>query len=755
MALYSPDSTSIASGDTVASASGVTYPDSFTYVASAAGTYYLDVYVYSGAGDYSVTYSLEDPGSIRGKISVTGAADLSNIYVTAYQSDGAGGWNYVSDTYAASDGTYNIGGLASGDYRIRFRDDSGTSSYLTQYYAGKADLDSATDVPVTVGTTTSGINATLVEAGHIIGLVTNASSHGLANITVTAYQPDGSGGWSSVSSTSTTSGGGYNLGGLAAGSCRVQFTDDSGLYGGVWYANKQNLAAATDVAVTAGVTTPGINATLAAAGHITGTVTDAGHAGLAHMTVTAYEADGLGGWSYVNEATTATDGTYNLGGLGSGSYRLEIADYYWGDYYTQYYDDKPSLDATNDVAVSGGATTGGINAALASALTVDTTPPTTSVSGVDALWHHSPVTLTLRASDNAGGSGMSGGQAKTEYKIDGALTWTTGTSVTVAAPADHSGDGSHTVSYRSTDAAGNVEATTICTVKIDTTSPAGSFALAGSAAQTTSTAVTGTSSVTEANGPVQMRFSTDAKATWSSWAAYAAVADLTLPSGAGSKTVWAQYRDAAGNVLELSDAIELIVAPPLDTTDPAVAATGVSPGAWLRSAALVMLTATDEVGGSGLLSITYVLDGGLPQTVIGASVPVGVPLLPNAAHTLVYHATDVAANSCADKTLSFTIDTVGPITAGKATSGRKGRAITLRYRVSDNLSLKATAIRIVVKNSRGSAVKTFKPTSQNTTVWYSVKWTPKAKGTYRYYVYAKDLAGNGQSKVDSAKVVVR
>ena len=33
--------------------------------------------------------------------------------------------------------------------------------------------------------------------------------------------------------------------------------------------------------------------------------------------------------------------------------------------------------------------------------------------------------------------------------------------------------------------------------------------------------------------------------------------------------------------------------------------------------------------------------------------------------------------------------------------------------------------------------------------------TPKAKGTYRYYVYAKDSAGNAQSKVGSAKVVVR
>ena len=52
-------------------------------------------------------------------------------------------------------------------------------------------------------------------------------------------------------------------------------------------------------------------------------------------------------------------------------------------------------------------------------------------------------------------------------------------------------------------------------------------------------------------------------------------------------------------------------------------------------------------------------------------------------------------------------------------------------------------------------MKTIRPTARNTATWYSAKWTPKARGTYRYYVYAKDLAGNAQSKVGSARVVVR
>ncbi|MDO9498080.1 MAG: hypothetical protein Q7J48_20420 [Nocardioides sp.] len=383
----------------------------------------------------------------------------------------------------------------------------------------------------------------------------------------------------------------------------------------------------------------------------------------------------------------------------------------------------------------------------------DTTAPTTT-DDADNLWHKTPVTVNLTAVDNDDGSGMVGGAAKTQYKIDGAETWTTGTSVSIAAPTDHSNDGAHTVSYRSTDAAGNVEATKTCTVKIDTTAPAGSFALAGGAATTTSTTVTATMAVTEPNGPTTMRFSTDGKTSWSAWAGYATTAALTLPDGLGTKTVWAQFRDAAGNALELSDDIELVDGP-ADVTGPTVTATGVTAGAWYRTGRSITLTATDEVGGSGVASITYTLDGREPQTVAGGATDLVVPVLPNAMHRLVFRATDNAANASPDRTLTFTCDSSGPVTAGKYASGRVNRVIYLRYKITDNLSPKAKAIKVVVKNSRGKTVRTFLPTTRNTATWYSVTWRPKARGTYRYHVYAKDLAGNAQRIRGSAKVVAR
>ena len=195
----------------------------------------------------------------------------------------------------------------------------------------------------------------------------------------------------------------------------------------------------------------------------------------------------------------------------------------------------------------------------------DATPPTTTATGVDSLWHGSAVTVSFTAVDDPGGSGMTDGAAKTEYQLD-AAAWVTGASCTVAAPADHSGDGRHTVSYRSTDAAGNVEAA---------------------------------------------------------------------------------------------------------------------------------------------------------------------------------------------KTLVVMIDTEGPAAFAQPAAGRRGQAITLTYRVDDLLSPSATAVTVVVENSRGSVVARFAEGEQAVGAWHSVRWLPTVGGRYSYSVSATDLAGNRQVAAGSARVTVR
>ncbi|MFC5450084.1 OmpL47-type beta-barrel domain-containing protein [Paenibacillus aestuarii] len=75
-------------------------------------------------------------------------------------------------------------------------------------------------------------------------------------------------------------------------------------------------------------------------------------------------------------------------------------------------------------------------------------------------WYVHPVTVTLNAADNLSGV------AKMEYSLDGGKTWETYT-----APLTYSQDSKYTISYRSTDNAGNVEATKTIGFNLDANAP--------------------------------------------------------------------------------------------------------------------------------------------------------------------------------------------------------------------------------------------------------------------------------------------
>ena len=93
----------------------------------------------------------------------------------------------------------------------------------------------------------------------------------------------------------------------------------------------------------------------------------------------------------------------------------------------------------------------------------DTTPPETTATA-DSLpnsfdWYRVTVSVTLSATDDISGAVL------TEYNLDGA-GWTT-----YSAPISISTDANHTLQFRSTDRALNVETAQSMTIKLDTTSP--------------------------------------------------------------------------------------------------------------------------------------------------------------------------------------------------------------------------------------------------------------------------------------------
>jgi hypothetical protein len=127
------------------------------------------------------------------------------------------------------------------------------------------------------------------------------------------------------------------------------------------------------------------------------------------------------------------------------------------------------------------------------------------------------------------------------------------------------------------------------TLVLDRAAPAGTMALEHGASTVTTVAVSADSAIDDA-APMEMRFSVDVGVTWSAWETYAPEAALRLPTGNGTKYVYADYRDAAGNTVRKTDTILLAV--PVDaSTSAGVNGIRYASGAttpWLTSASVTL-----------------------------------------------------------------------------------------------------------------------------------------------------------------------
>ncbi len=264
-----------------------------------------------------------------------------------------------------SDGSYSIGGLATGTY-ILFVSDGG-GPFIEQYYGGGSDIKTAQQIVVTAGSTSAGIDVALTVGGTINGTITDASSGNPVtdkNLCVDATpSPQPSGPYFSYDVCGTAADGTYSITGIPTGSYAVRFTDGGhGPYVDQYYDSQTTEDAANSVAVTAGNTTAGIDAALHAGGSLSGTVTVAGTgAPAANVTVIA------SGSKTTLVGQTASDGTYKVGGLPADSYTVSFSS---SNYVFEYYDGVTSYSDSTPVVVTAGGDAGGIDAQLTPAATI-------------------------------------------------------------------------------------------------------------------------------------------------------------------------------------------------------------------------------------------------------------------------------------------------------------------------------------------------------------------------------------------------
>ena len=200
------------------------------------------------------------------------------------------------------------------------------------------------------------------------------------------------------------------------------------------------------------------------------------------------------------------------------------------------------------------------SAAVNDTITLDATPP--ALPTINA-----PVTPTSQPTQTLAGTRAVDAVTITLSSTTatfGAVSYPTATTWQAAVTC---AVGSNVIQARAADSLGNTSAPAQTTIVYDPTldpnPPTGTISINSGAPYATSATVTLTLSATDQEGPViQMRVSNDG-VTYATPEAYATTKTWTLTSGDGAKTVYAQFKDQAGNwSVAASDAITLDATPP-------------------------------------------------------------------------------------------------------------------------------------------------------------------------------------------------
>ena len=511
-------------------------PYTATWTTPADGTYALRAVAHDGAGHSSCalvhvtvdqtapTATLLSPAAnVRGTITIhaTGVADATsglNSVTFERAPTGTGSWALVGNGVAQGGGAYDASfdttGVSDGlyDFRVTVTDVAGN---LTQQVVGPIRVDN-TPPSSSMGTVIAFVHNT-------ISLTSTASDPGGSGVATTGYEisPHNAGTWTSVGAsfdTTTKTDGDYDI--------RTAVTDNVGNVG-------------HSALVTTRVDNTPPTATLGAlARYVRGSLTlssttaDTG-SGLAssHYEISAH---GANSWTTVAsplDTSTKSDGDYDFrvvafdnagnftdsaaqlvtidntapnaqldapassaivrgttvlsstdsdatSGVATITYRVAPAGTpeaspcdTWGNAVADHFDTTSLADGLYDFRVVVVDNSGnGRCSAINTTVRVDNTAPTTTDDAPSGPQNHD---VTVHLSPNDGGSGVT----STVYTVDGGPQQT-GTTVVIPAAGN---DGTHTIVYHSTDAAGNVESSHTAQVVIDTTAPTGGAGNGGAA----------------------------------------------------------------------------------------------------------------------------------------------------------------------------------------------------------------------------------------------------------------------------------
>jgi len=363
----------------------------------------------------------------------------------------------------------------------------------------------------------------------------------------------------------------------------------------------------------------------------------------------------------------------------------------------------------------------------------DTVPPTTTSNA--KVSYIGPATITLSVTDN-----NSTPVTQTYWKLNGGMQMA-GKSISVPQPA--SGQQSYALEFWSVDASGIEELPhkqALFTVTADNTAPTGSINISAGATYTTSQYVNTSLSASDVGGSgvSQMRLSNN-NVSWTTWMPYAGGSTMTLSAGNGTKTLWVQYKDVAGNVGTFTDTIIF------DNTRP-TGSISINGGAAGTSTLNVTLSMTAVDALSGVSSMRFSNNNSTWSTwETYASTKAWTLLSGSGTRTAYVQLRDNAGNvnTYSDAIIVTASDTIAPtgdIVINAGANFTNSMTVTLATPATDTGGSGLSQMRFGNDNVNWSAWEPYAA---------SKSWTvPAGDGPKMIYVQYRDVVGNGVTYSD-------
>lgn len=297
-----------------------------TYYPSASRDEATSISVTAGAGVTGINQTLSPAASISGKIILPGGASYNGQAMVEAGPDFTRN-AFVSSALINADGSYEVGALPAGTYKLHFRTFS--AEWANMWHGGVAGASTSPWITVAAGQRLDGIQDSAVAAATISGSVAGGPVPGPVmsgpGMSISAVSQDGAVASSTVMETSQTT---YALKNLLPGSYKIQFNRTPGFFSAYEAQLYKDLpessgaANATPVAVAAGQTVSNINATVRTGGTLTGKLLGSNGSPLANARINVYTKNGslVTRFSY-----TAADGAFKVTGLSTGLYFVSAA----------------------------------------------------------------------------------------------------------------------------------------------------------------------------------------------------------------------------------------------------------------------------------------------------------------------------------------------------------------------------------------------------------------------------------------------